>query len=472
MAKKRDGTVISTGHIWLGKLAPSSVDVEELILGALLVESHTYPSMQMTLKPEMFYKDAHQHVYKAIQTLSDKGEAVDIVTVTHELKRMKVLDEVGGPYFLTQLTSRIASAAHINEHVAIVKQQWIKREAIRMAMGIINEAYDDSSDCFEMLIKGQELIDNVSQSLDGKRIRNLKELAWEVKQEVITRASTKELPGLPTGFKDLDEALMGLMKTDLIVLAARPGMGKSAMAMQIAKNVARHILKVKEKKGAVAVFSLEMKDKQLVMRMLSEETEINSRAIMFGRLEYQEQKKIELVDLNIPNLVIDDTANINIQQLRSKVIRLRAIHGSVELIVLDYIQLMSGMSDGENREGQISSITRGLKQIAKDFDVPIIALSQLSREVEKRANKRPVLSDLRESGAIEQDADAVLFIFRPDYYDLSDNPKGEDLRGLAKVIIAKHRHSELKDVKMRFTAKYVRFEDYEHIVKPVEEEVF
>lgn len=455
MAKKRDGTTVSTGHILFGKIPPQAVDVEEIILGALLLEKDSYPAINGTLKPEMFYKAAHQYVYSAIQLLHDKGEAVDLATVCNQLKIAQNLEAIGGPYGLTLLTQRVASAANINFHVAIVKQMWIKREMIHMAMTIVDDGYDDGTDCFATLIKGQEFIDHISQSLDGKRIRNLKELAWEVKQEVITRAGSNEIPGLSTGFRDLDETIGGLMKSDLIIIAARAGMGKTSFVAQIALHIA------KQPERIVIMFSLEMKDKQIVMRMIANEGKINTKNIFLARLDYEQMKIVENVNLNYENFILDDTAGINIHQLRSRVMKTKAKHGRVDLIVIDYLQLMTPLTDKETRDEQLGEVTRGLKQIAKDFDVPVIALSQLSREVEKRSNHRPVLSDLRSSGNIEQDADTVWFIFRPDYYDLSENPNREALTGLASVIIAKHRNGELKDVKMRFIKEHVRFENLE-----------
>ena len=416
----------------LDKTPPHAIDVEEIVLGALMLEKDSYNEINGILKSEMFYIKNHELIYMAIEALHDEGEPVDIATVCNKMKLSGNLKTIGGPFTITQLTARVASTANIVHHALILKQYWIKREIIRMGSHISEEAFKDTSDSFQLMIDAQSVIDTVSLTLDGKRMRNLSELALEAKQEIIRKANTNELPGLSTGFPELDEVILGIMKSNLIIVAARPGMGKTAFVTQIAKQVASI------DDNVIAFFSLEMKDSQLVNRLISGETSINSKLILLSRLSYQEQKAVEVANLNYPNFIIDDQAAINLRQLRNKCMKIRAKKGRIDLIIIDYLQLMSGMGDKENREGQVSEISKGLKQLAKDFDVPIMALSQLSRNVEARANKRPILSDLRESGSIEQDADSVWFIFRPDYYDISERADKEDLKGVAKIIVAKN----------------------------------
>ncbi len=442
-----------------GKIPPQACDVEEIILGAIFLEKECWHLVSGILTIDMFYKDAHQKMYAAADDLYNSGAPIDIATITHKLKEKGQLEDVGGPFAITSMTNRVASAANIEYHAHIVKQHWIKREIIRLSANAMQKAFDDSTDSFELMAETQSIIDKVMYQMDGKRMMSVQDLALATKIDIIGRSSRKEQLGMSTGFPDLDHASLGLVKGDLIIVAARPGMGKTAFAVQIAKNVGADRQKI------IAVFSLEMKATQLVTRLIAGDTEINSKSMMRGSLEHEEMVKVENSKMNYPNIIIDDTSGINIRQLRSRVMKIKAIHKHIDLIVVDYLQLMSGMGKAraEYREGEISEISRGLKQIAKDFDIPVIALSQLSREVEKRGNKRPQLSDLRESGAIEQDADVVWFLFRPDYYkdthDTTDS-HGNDLSGLCKVIIAKSRNGSLEDVKLRFIDKYVKFENY------------
>ncbi len=446
----------STG---LNKQPPHATDVEELVLGAMMLEKDCWQIVSGILTTEMFYLDKHQYIHTAISELEKEGSPIDIATVTHKLIKLGTLKEVGGPFAVTQMTNRVASAANIEYHSHLIKQAWIKREMIRLCAEAMQEAFEPTTDCFDSMRKSQSVIDHIMLQMDGKRMRSLADLAFETKQEIISRSGNHEQIGLSTGFVDLDYASLGLMKSDLIVVAARPGMGKTAFAMQIAKKVGE------DKTKKVAVFSLEMRDRQLVLRIIAGATEINSMSMMRGTLEYEEQKVVEQLNLDYPNIIIDDTPALTILKLRNRVMKIKALLGGLDLIVVDYIQLMAGEDkfNASNREGEVSEISRGLKQIAKDFDVPVIALSQLSRKVEDRGNKRPQLSDLRESGAIEQDADAVWFLFRPDYYSQTHEV---DDKELCLVIIAKSRHGSLQDIKLRFIGKYVKFKDYEES-KPI-----
>lgn len=446
-----------------GKLPPQNVAVEELVIGGLMIEKEMFPVVTGILREEMFYKDINQKMFKACIDLAGAGHPIDIATVVSQLTKNGDIETVGGPYAVSQMTNRVGSAANIEYHCHLVKQEWIKREMIRMGSEITRLSFDATTDCFDVIKKGQEVIDNIINNLDGNRMASVKDIAMQAKAEVIDRSMNKTLPGLSTGFRDLDMVTMGLMKGNLIIVAARPGMGKTAFAIQVAKNVAM------DKSKAVLVFSLEMNAKDLVTRMIAGETEINSQSITRGTLDYEQMKQVEVADLNLANMIIDDTAALIISTLRSRAMKAKAKLGHLDLIVVDYLQLMKGEGN-ENREGEISAISRGLKQISKDFNCPVIALSQLSRETEKRTNKRPQLSDLRESGAIEQDADLVIFLFRPDYYkehfDMTD-AEGNDLSGLCKLIVAKNRHGKLDDVKLNFIAPYTKFSDFVEPIKKV-----
>lgn len=440
----------------LSKIPPNATDLEEVILGAIMLEKETFQLVNDILTDDCFYMEKHRLVYLAITALHERSEVIDIMTVTIELKRMGHLDSVGGPFFVTELTGRVASAANVQYHAMIVKQEWVKRKIIQIGAGLSRDGYDDTIDALTCLQNAQLELDSITSNLTGKRAYTLSELGQEAKIEIFKRINTPNfLPGEETGFKEVDEITLGLMKSDLIVLAARPGMGKTAFAVQVAKYVAR------DRKKPVVIFSLEMKDKQLVQRIIAGETGINSMAIQRGRLEYDDQKKIESLDIAFDNLIIDDTAAATLTHISSRAFKVRAMMGELGLIVVDYLQLMSGQSKKtEHREAEIASISRGLKQIAKEFNCPVLALSQLSRKSEERKNKMPDLSDLRESGAIEQDADSVWFLWRPSYYKI----KGDEVENFEEedcfVIIAKNRHGALARKKIRFVAKYVKFEDY------------
>lgn len=446
----------------LNKPLPHVSDIEVFVLGAIMLERDAFPTVSKILTTKMFYSNSNQMLFTAAQELFDAGHPIDIGTMCAKLKSKEQLEVIGGPFVVSTYTNKVASAANIEYHCFLIKQEWIKREMIHMGTKLIKDSMEDSADCFDILNQGQGVINNIMLSMDGKQVMNLKQLSIPTKTDIIRRSVYDELPGISTGFRELDEVVLGLMKSDLIIIAARPGVGKSSFVMQIAKQVAN------DKKNIVAVFSLEMTAHQLVMRLIANEVEINSNSVMRGTLNHEEQKLVETLDLNYPNLILDDTPAINIRQLRSRVMKIRAEQGELGLIIIDYLQLMSSLSHGETRDGQLGEITRGLKQIGKDFNVPVIALSQLSREVEKRKGKRPQLSDLRECGSIENDADSVWFLFRPDYYkeefETTDSD-GKDLTGLCKVIIAKNRHGALKDVKLRFIDKYVKFESLDKPAK-------
>jgi replicative DNA helicase len=413
------------------------------------------------LRPECFYKEAHQKIFLAIHSLFHKAEPIDILTVTQWLKKSGDLEIIGGPYYITQLTNRIASAANIEFHARIILQKYIQRELIRISSDTIKDAYEDTSDVLQML-------DNAEKSLfaiaEGNIRRNFEDMPSLISKAIkeIEHASnqTGGVTGVPSGFTELDRVTSGWHKSDLIIIAARPGMGKTAFVLSLARNAA-----VKFKKP-VAFFSLEMSSIQLVNRLISSETEITSEKIRKGQLAHHEWEQLNAKIVPITNapIYIDDTPSLSIFELRAKCRRLVA-EKKVELIIIDYLQLMVAGTDNRsgNREQEISMISRSLKSISKELDIPIIALSQLSRAVESRGGvKKPQLSDLRESGAIEQDADMVMFIYRPEYYDLSEDESGNSTIGLAEIIVAKNRNGALKSVNLKFTGHLTKFSDLDN----------
>ncbi len=449
-----------TMGVELGKLPPQAVDLEEAVLGAMMLEQTALNTVIDILKPESFYKDAHAKIYSAMMVLFTKGEPVDILTVTHTLRKEGTLELVGGPIYISQLTNRIASAANIEVHARIIAQKFIQRELIRISNDIIRDAYEESSDVFDLLDKAEN---NLFQVAEGNIRKNYDKMSSLIKlaldQIEAARENTSGVSGVPTGFNALDRVTSGWQNSDMIVLAARPGMGKTAFVLSMARNMA-----VEFGRG-VAIFSLEMSSVQLVQRLISSETEIDAEKLRKGNLEEHEVHQLNqrVARLSEAPIYIDDTPALSVFELRAKCRRLKAQFG-ISMIIIDYLQLMTAGGDnkGGNREQEISTISRSIKQIAKELDVPVIALSQLSRQVETRGgDKRPLLSDLRESGAIEQDADIVGFIYRPEYYGIDVDADGNSNHQKAEIIIAKHRNGSLEDVPLRFIGKLAKFTNWD-----------
>ncbi len=442
-----------------GKIPPQALDLEEVVLGAMMLESNRLAEVIEVLKPDAFYKEAHQVIFSAILRLFAHNEPVDILTVTEELRKSGELELAGGPYFITMLTNRVASTANIEFHARIILQKFIQRELIRVSSDIIRDAYEDTTDVFELLDRAENGLFAISEGSIGKSYMSMQSIVAEAIKEINAGRTTEgRLRGVGSGFTELDRITSGWQKSDLIIIASRPGMGKTAFSLTMARNAAIDFNK------PVAVFSLEMSSIQLVTRLMSSETEIPQEKLRKGTMEDHEwaQLNARITPLINAPLYIDDTAALSIFDLRAKCRRLKAHHG-IELIIVDYLQLMQGTQESKgNREQEISSISRGLKSLAKELDVPVIALSQLSRASEKRAAAaKPILSDLRESGSIEQDADMVLFIYRPEYYKIDMDEKGDSTAGVAEIMIAKNRNGPLKDVRVRFVSKYAKFVDAE-----------
>jgi replicative DNA helicase len=452
---------IDVSTLVYGKIPPQAKELEEAVLGALMLEKGAFDTVIEILKAECFYVEAHQIIVRAMTALAAKSTPVDILTVTEELKASGQLEQIGGPYSVMKLTNMVVSSANIEAHARIVLQKFIQRELIRISGEILSESYEDTADVFDLLDSAESKLFEVTNNHLRKNYDSIdRVLVNTMKRIEDLRNKGDDITGVPSGFPSLDKVTYGWQSTDLIIIAARPSVGKTAFALNLARNAALH---PRFPKGA-AVFSLEMSAGQIVQRILSAESEIKLEKISRGKLEEYEMKKLMthgIERLAKAPIFIDDTPALNIFELRAKCRRLVHNHG-VGVIIIDYLQLMSGSGDGRtNREQEISKISRDLKGLAKELQVPVIALSQLSRDVEKRkdGNKMPQLSDLRESGAIEQDADMVMFLYRPEYYEINTNEMGESNKGETHVRIAKHRNGQLDTIKLRAVLEYQRFED-------------
>ncbi len=438
-----------------GRLPPQAVDLEEAVLGAMMLEKEAVNVAIDILQPKSFYKDAHQKIFAVIQDLFQRSEPIDLLTITNSLRQNAELDVIGGPYYISQLTNKVASSANIEFHARIVAQKYIQRELIRISSEIITDAYDETTDVFNLMDKAESGLFSVTEGNIRKNWDDMSTLVRQaIKQIETAKNQDGNIVGTPSGFTALDKMTSGWQPSDLIILAARPAMGKTAFALTLCRNAA-----VEFKKG-IAIFSLEMSSLQLVTRLISAESEISAGKLKNGNLRYDELAQIhtKISGLTEAPIFIDDTPAISVFELRAKARRLKAQH-DIQLLVVDYLQLMTAGGEGKgNREQEISTISRSLKSIAKELNIPVIALSQLSRAVESRGgDRRPQLSDLRESGSIEQDADMVLFINRPEYYGLTEDEAGNSTLGVANIIIAKHRNGSVGDVQLKFTAELAKF---------------
>ncbi len=454
----RDAMQAHGGEV--GKLPPQAIDLEEAVLGAMMLEQGAVNTVIDILKTDSFYKEANARIFKAILDLFVKGEPVDILTVTQRLRSEGVLELVGGPLYISQLTSRIASTANVETHARIVAQKFIQRELIRISSETIRDAFDETTDVFDLLDKAES---NLYGVVEGNIRKNYDKMSVLIRSAIdnieAARRNVHGVSGVPTGFTELDRVTSGWQRSDMIVVAARPGMGKTAFVLSMARNMAV------EFSIPVAIFSLEMASVQLVQRLIASESEIDAEKLRKGNLAEHEfaQMHNRIKRLSDAPIFIDDTAGLSVFELRAKCRRLKAQHG-IQCIIIDYLQLMTvgGDSRAGNREQEISTISRSVKSIAKELDVPVIALSQLSRQVEARGgDKKPILSDLRESGAIEQDADIVAFIYRPEYYGLQEDAEGNPTQGTGDIIVAKHRNGALGSVRLKFIARLAKFTNLE-----------
>jgi len=444
--------------IGTGRMVPHAPEEEMAVLGAVMLDKEALTDVIEILTPEMFYDEKHARIYEAIQNLFKNSIPVDILSVTQELKKLGTLDIAGGSYYVASLTDRISSASHAEAHARIIIQKHIQRELIRTAEEIRDKSYEHHVDVFELLDQATQSIFNIHDQNVRRQHEKMSNLVAKALEEIEAAAHVKDgLSGVPSGFTQLDRITGGWQKSDLIILAARPGMGKTAFVLTLARNAAIDF------KKPVAIFSLEMSNMQLVKRLISSETEIHQDKILKGNLEDYEYVQLHerLKNLEQAPLFIDDTPALTIFELRAKARRLKEKH-QVELIIVDYLQLMHASAEpNQNRVQEISEISRGLKSLAKELNIPIIALSQLSRQVENRqsSSKRPQLSDLRESGSIEQDADQVFFIYRPEYYGITSDENGQSTRGIAEIIIGKNRHGALDTIRLRFVGHLAKFKN-------------
>ena len=469
--KKRVKGVPDLNTMVYGKVPPQAKELEEAVLGAIMLEKSAFDNVSDLLRPDVFYVEANQRIFRAMQGLQQKSMPIDILTVVEELRTREELEIVGGPYYVTKLTNMVVSSANIDAHARILVQKFIQRELIRISGEIIGDAYEDSTDAFNLLDDAEGKLFSVSNSFVKRNFDEITNvLAKSVTRIEELRNKKEDISGVPSGFPSLDKITNGWQPTDLIIIAARPSVGKTAFALNLARNAALHPVKP----VAVGLFSLEMSNGQLVQRILSAESEVWMEKISRGRLEDHEMKQLYtkgVQRLSGAPLYLDDTAALNVFELRAKVRRMVNKH-KVGLVIIDYLQLMSGGGENKsmNREQEISGISRALKGLGKELNIPIIALSQLSRAVETRggtgkdaaASKMPQLSDLRESGAIEQDADMVMFLYRPEYYGVTENAMGESNKGETHIKIAKHRNGSLETVQLRamlHIQKFVEMDD-------------
>jgi len=433
-----------------GKMPPQAPALEEAVLGALMLEKDAMAVVLDILRPESFYHDAHGLIYGAMMRLFERSQPIDLLTVTEALKKEGELEAAGG----------VASSANLEYHARLVAQKFIQRELIRVSSLVVKDAYEDTTDVFDLLDRAEQGLFDIAQRNMSRSVETMSSLASKaLKQLEELRTREDGLTGVPTGFSSLDRLTSGWQPSDLVIVAARPGMGKTSFTLSLARNAAGTF------RRPVAIFSLEMSALQLAQRLISMEAEISGSKMRNGQLGEEEWKQLHqaIEAISEAPVFIDDTPGINVFELRAKCRRLKMQH-DIQLIVIDYLQLMSGGSENQrgNREQEVSAISRALKGMAKELNVPVIALSQLSRAVEVRGGtKRPQLSDLRESGSIEQDADIVSFIYRPEYYDILEDEEGNSNKGVAELIVAKHRNGETRTVKLRFTEEYARFSDWD-----------
>jgi replicative DNA helicase len=454
----RNKVISSTTQYELGKVPPQAVDVEQAVLGAMMLEKNAINDTIDVLNSNSFYDQKHFYIYKAIRELFLSTSPIDLITVTSKLKENGELELAGGAVYISQLTNRVASAAHTEYHARIISQKYIQREIIRMCSEVLKIAYEDSTDVFDLLNKAESGLFSIAENNMKKNVNVMQNVVREAIMEIEKANQNKDgISGVPTGFRDLDKLTSGWQRSDMIVIAARPGMGKTAFVLSMARNTA-----VDYGMG-VAIFSLEMSSVQLVKRLISGESRIHAEKLRKGNLTEAEMTQLhsKITKLATAPIYIDDTPGISVFDLRAKCRRLK-MQNDIQMIIIDYIQLMTAGSTNKgvgNREQEISTISRSIKEIAKELNVPVIALSQLSRSVESRTEKKPILSDLRESGAIEQDADIVAFIYRPEYYQIFQNENGESNQGVGEIIVAKHRNGATDSVRLRFINEFAKFDN-------------
>ena len=444
-----------------GKIQPQAIELEQAVLGALMIDNESLSEAIDSLKSEYFYAPKHQKIFEAITNLFNNTQPIDILTVSEELKRLEAIDDIGGLSYISELTNNVSSASNTEFHARIIAEKFIKRSLINISRKISNDAFDDAVDIFDLLNNAESELFTVTEGTLRKSYDKMSSLIKGALENIETLRNKEDgLSGIATGFTNLDRVTSGWQKSDLVICAARPGMGKTALALTMARNIAV------DHNTAIGFFSLEMSSEQLVNRLIASEAELNASKLRKGDLADHEMVQLheKIKQLSEAPIFIDDTPALTIFELRAKARRLVMNH-EVKIIMIDYLQLMNAGGNAGNREQEISTISRSLKGIAKELKIPVLALSQVNRGVESRTgvgSKRPMLSDLRESGAIEQDADIVTFIYRPEYYKIYEWDNGDDSRGQAELIIAKHRNGSLKNVRLKFIAEFAKFSDLDY----------
>ena len=457
MAKKPEIKQILTDAT--GKLPPRDTELEEIVLGACMLEKDAYMNVCDILVPDSFYDPVNKKIFEAITTLGLNQRPIDMMTVTEQLRRDGTLEEVGGAVHIAELTARVYSSANLEFHASIVAQKYLARRLITFAVDVETKAYDESNDIEDLLQDTESQLFDISQNQLKREVTQIDPVITLALDQIQNAANNESgLSGLQTGYRELDKMTSGWQNSDLIIIAARPAMGKTAFVLSMAKNMAI------DYNVPIAIFTLEMSNVQLIKRLISNVASLEGEKIKSGRLSQEEYERLNSRIRTVYGapLYLDETPGLSISELRTKARRLVREKG-VKMIMIDYLQLMNatGQKHG-SREQEVSTISRSLKALAKELDIPIIALSQLNRSTESREDKRPVLSDLRESGAIEQDADIVCFIHRPEYYTrATQDGEGNNIKGLAYLIVAKHRSGGVGDVKLHFISKYAKFENWE-----------
>jgi replicative DNA helicase len=434
------------------KLPPQNIEAEESILGGILIENEAINRVTEILDPDDFYRDAHRKIFNALINLSERDEPADLITLTNELRKIDQLDSIGGASYLTSLIDSVPTAANIEYYAKIVKEKAILRKLIQTSTEIITQSYEDRGDVEVFLDEAERAIFEISEKRVRPSFYSIREIVKDSFTTIERLFQKKELvTGVPSGFKELDRMTAGFQPSDLIIIAGRPSMGKTAFCLNIAEYAAI------ENKIPVAIFSLEMSKEQLVIRMLCSQAHVEGTRLRTGYLNESDWPKLTIAAGNLSEapIYIDDTAALSALELRAKARRLKSEHG-LGMLIVDYLQLMKGRARVENRQQEISEISRSLKALSKELSIPVIAVSQLSRKTEERTGNRPQLSDLRESGAIEQDADLIIFIYRDEVYNRAeDNPN----RGKAEVIIGKQRNGPIGKIDLAFLDKFTTFKD-------------
>lgn len=450
----------------IDKLPPQNLDAEQSVLGGIILDNEALPkAMEILGGDEDFYKDSHRRLYRAMLELFNRGDPVDIITLSDYLNKTNELDSVGGIAYLSSLANNLLTAANIRYHSRIVREKALMRLLLSTSTHIISRVYDNDLDADEMVDYAEKMIFDIADKRTKTSFANIKDVIRETFKVIEHLYENKEVvTGMPSGFKDLDEMTSGFQRGDLIIIGGRPGMGKTAFALNIAQHVAVNV------KEPIAMFSLEMSKEQLAIRMLCSESMVNSSNVRKGYINRDEWPKLISAAGKLAGspIFIDDSSAITVLEIRAKARRLKLEHGGLGLVIVDYLQLMRSRGNFERREQEISDISRSLKALAKELKVPVIALSQLNRGVEQRPNKRPVLADLRESGAIEQDADVIIFLYREEVYN-KNNPS---MKGKAEVLVEKQRNGPTGLVNLTFLADSTRFVDYINVSYDMEEEVY